>query len=348
MCNLNCSHCYIDAKKKKDESELTTEEAKMLMDQIAEVSKPILVLSGGEPLLRADIFELASYGVKKGLRVTMGTNGTLISDETAKKIAAAGIRTVAISVDSSSPMIHDEFRGVKGAWKRAIEGIEACIRNGVKVQFNITVTRQNYDDVKNVFSLAENYHIRDAHLFFLISTGRGKEMNDVSPEMYEKMLRFVFKWNRENGLQVKPTCAPQFMRLAKVLGVDTSRWSRGCIAGISYCRIFPDGSVTPCPYLPIKVGNIKTHTFKEIWFNSKTLNALRNYEDNLQGKCGSCEYRSICGGCRARAVSLSETDVNLYGKLQDPSTLREDLFAEDPWCKYRPKTTVNGAGERET
>ena len=167
-------------------------------------------------------------------------------------------------------------------------------------------------------------------------------MKDVSPEMYEDVLRFVFKWNRESGLQVKPTCAPQFMRLAKELGVDASRWSRGCIAGISYCRIYPNGSVTPCPYLPIKVGNIRNNSFKEIWFGSEILNSLRDYEDNLQGRCGVCEYRTICGGCRARAFSLSETDVNLYSKLQDPNTLSGNLFAEDPWCKYIPKTYAQG------
>jgi AdoMet-dependent heme synthase len=334
----------MDAAKKRDRTELTTDQGKMLIDQIAEVGKPILVLSGGEPLLREDIFKLAKYGVKKGLRMTMGTNGTLINDHIAKKIASSGICTVAVSIDSSSPKVHDEFRGVNGSWKRAIKGIEACIRNGVNVQFNITITRQNYDDVENIFSLAENYNIRDAHLFFLVSTGRGKELNDVSPEMYEGMLHFIFKWNRDNSLKVKPTCAPQFMRIAKQLGVDASRWSRGCIAGISYCRIYPDGSVTPCPYLPIKVGNVKDNSFKEIWFGSKTLNALRNYEENLQGKCRVCEYSTICGGCRARAVGLSDTDVNLGGTLHEPRDLNSDLFAEDPWCKYMPNATNSHTG----
>lgn len=340
-CNLNCSHCYVDAKKISDHTELTTEQGKMLIDQICEVNKPILVLSGGEPLLRDDIFELATYGTEKGIRVTMGTNGTLITDEIANKIASAGIKTVAVSIDSSTPEFHDRFRGVSGAWKQTIEGIEACKRSGINVQFNITVTQQNYECTEDIFSLAESYDVRNAHLFFLVSTGRGKAVKDVSPAQYEKMLRFIFKWNSNYQLKVKPTCAPQFMRMAKQLNVNNSRWSRGCIAAISYCRICPDGSVTPCPYLPINVGKVTENSFKEIWTNSKILNSLRNYKDNLQGKCGVCDYKVICGGCRARAVGLSDNGTNFYDTKHEPNSLSNSLFDEDPWCQYVPKPSNN-------
>ena len=146
-CNLRCPHCYIDARESEGKSELSTEEGKALIDQIVEVSKPILILSGGEPLLRDDVFELARYARAKGLIVAMGTNGTLITDSVAKELKSSGVKAVAVSIDSSVPDRHDAFRGVKGAWERALDGIDACIEKGIGVQVNTTVTQQNYDDL---------------------------------------------------------------------------------------------------------------------------------------------------------------------------------------------------------
>lgn len=326
----------MDADEEKLRKELTTQEAKMLMDQIAEVSSPVFVLSGGEPLLREDIFELASYGVQKGLKVTMGTNGTLIDDENAKKLFEVGIRNVAVSIDSSTSYIHDELRGVKGAWRKALSGIESCIRNGVKVQFNVTVTRQNYYDLDNIFSLAESLNVMNCHLFFLVPTGRGKNIQDISPLMYEDLLVKILRRGANSSLEVKPTCAPQFMRIAKQLNIETTRWSRGCIAGISYCRIQPDGFVTPCPYLPIRVGNIRQTSFKNIWFNSEVFKSLRNF-GNLKGKCGICIYKNICGGCRARAYGLSSKNFDSCGNLESFGSYEGDIMAEDPWCVYQPE-----------
>ena len=333
-CNLKCAHCYINANNNEDKTELNTNEGKILIDQIAELGRSILVLSGGEPLLRKDIFELASYGTKKGLIMTMGTNGTLIDSDAAKRIFDAGIRKVAISIDSSTPQVHDELRGVKGAWNKAIEGVNSCIRNGVGVQFNVTTTRQNYNDLDNIFAMANSLGVKSVHLFFLVPTGRGKNIIDISPKMYEDLLRKVLS-NPRDTLEVKPTCAPQFMRIAKEMNINMSRWSRGCIAGINYCRILPDGSVTPCPYLPVKVGNIRQVQFKDIWAKSEVLNALRNF-DNLKGKCGLCQHRSICGGCRARAYGITSycggTTVG-NRELKDTG----DFLAEDPWCNYQPQ-----------
>lgn len=296
------------------------------------MGKSILVLSGGEPLLRKDIFELADYGSKKGLIVTMGTNGTLIDDVAAQRLLTAGIRKVAISIDSSTSQIHDQLRKTAGAWSKAVEGVKACIRNGIDVQFNVTVTRQNYDDLDSIFNLAKSLGVKSSHLFFLVPTGRGKTLQDISPEKYEEMLRKILSYP-QNELEVKPTCAPQFMRIAKELNIPLNRWSRGCIAGISYCRILPDGSVTPCPYLPVTVGNIREQPFKQIWTESRTLNTLRDF-GNLKGKCGVCQYRGICGGCRARAYGLTSycSGANMAGQNQ---LVTGDFLAEDSWCTYQ-------------
>ncbi|MFQ6052835.1 MAG: radical SAM protein [Candidatus Bathyarchaeia archaeon] len=334
-CNLRCAHCYMDAKERESRDELTTEEGMMLIDQIAEVSRPVLVLSGGEPLLRDDILDLARYGSRRGLRMAMGTNGTMIDDEMARAILKAGIKKVAVSIDSSGPEIHDSFRGVEGAWERAIEGVKACMRNGVGVQFNTTVTQQNFDDIDDILTMAEGLGVRDLHLFFLVPTGRGRNVEDISPVMYERMIRDVLRGYADRELEVKPTCAPQFMRIASQMGLDMSRWTRGCIAGLSYCRVYPEGEVTPCPYLPIKLGSIRETPFKEIWTNSEILKAMRNL-DNLKGKCGVCEYRGICGGCRARAYGLSSSFIDSCGGLHEPRALAGDFLAEEPWCTYKP------------
>jgi radical SAM protein with 4Fe4S-binding SPASM domain len=332
-CNLNCSHCYLNAQDKAKKEELTTNQGKSLIDQIAKVSKPILILSGGEPLLRDDIFELATYALQKGLRVTMGTNGTLIDDAVAKKLLDVGIRKVAISLDSSEPVIHNNLRGTQDAWQKAVEGIKACIRNGIGVQVNVTVTQQNYEDIDNVVSFSKSLGVRDFHVFFLVPTGRGKTISDISPAMYESMVIGILKKYAPSDLTVKPTCAPQFMRIACQMGLETTRWSRGCIAGLSYCRIYPSGEVTPCPYLPIALGNIKDKDFQEIWSRSPILEKMRDF-DNLKGKCHDCSYREVCGGCRARAYGLSSNYIDVCGGLHEPQALAGDFLAEEPWCLY--------------
>lgn len=335
-CNLRCTHCYMDAREREGKGELNTDDGKMLIDQIAEVSKPVLILSGGEPLLRNDVFELAKYGTEKGLRVAIGTNGTLITDHIVRQLRLSGVQRIAVSLDSSAPERHDEFRGVKGSWKRTVEGIEACRRNDVDVQINTTVTQHNYDEIDNIMALAEKLGASNFHLFFLVPTGRGKKVEDISPVMYEKMIRGVLEKSAKCKLNVRPTCAPQFMRIAKMMKLELKHWSRGCIAGISYCRIYPTGEVTPCPYLPIKLGNIREKRFKSIWFNSEIFRTLRDF-NNLKGKCGVCEYRDVCGGCRARAYGLTSDFLDVCGGLREPTELKGDYLAEEPWCTYQPK-----------
>jgi radical SAM protein with 4Fe4S-binding SPASM domain len=335
-CNMKCSHCYINATDKKLPNELTTKEAKNLIDQIAEVSRPLLILSGGEPLLRPDIYELIQYGSMKGLKMGLGSNGSLIDEKAAKKLKDAGIATVSISLDSHIPEQHDEFRGVAGSWEKAVQAVKALRKNNVLVQINTTLTQQNYNQINEIMSLAENIGVENYHLFFLVPTGRGTKITDISPERYEEMITQTFAKASRHKLNVRPSCAPQFMRIAKDMGLDMRQWIRGCIAGLYYCRIYPNGDVTPCPYLPIKLGNIREQKFSEIWFNSTILKNLRD-PNALKGKCGACEYRTVCGGCRARAYGLSSDFIDYCGDLHEPAGLTGDYLTEDPWCVYQPK-----------
>jgi radical SAM protein with 4Fe4S-binding SPASM domain len=335
-CNLKCSHCYINAKEKSLPDELSTDAAKMLIHQITEVSRPLLILSGGEPLLREDIYEIIRYGVDRGLRMGMGSNGMLIDDEVTRRLEDAGMGTVAISLDSSIPERHDEFRGVKGCWEHAINAIKSLKNSRIQVQVNCTVTPQNYDEVDDIMSLAEDLGVENFHLFFLVPTGRGTDIKDITPRMYEDMITSTLAKTTKYKLNIKPSCAPQFMRVAKQKGVDMSRWVRGCMAGLYYCRIYPSGEVTPCPYMPLNLGNIRERSFKDIWFNSEVFKALRDF-DRLKGKCGVCEYRDVCGGCRARAYGVSTDLMDFCGALHEPTESQGDYLAEDPWCIYQPR-----------
>ncbi|MDR0493132.1 MAG: radical SAM protein [Nitrososphaerota archaeon] len=335
-CNLKCSHCYLNADEKKLSNELSTQEGKQLMDQIHEVSRPLLVLSGGEPMLRPDIFELIEYGAKKGIKMGLGSNGYLIDDAVAKKLKTSGIATVSISLDSHIPAQHDEFRGVDNAWERAVNACKSLRKNNVLVQVNTTLTHENYNQIDDIMSLAESIGVENFHLFFLVPTGRGTKLTDISPQKYENMITTTFAKVHRHRLNVRPSCAPQFMRIAQGMNMDMRQWIRGCIAGMYYCRIYPNGDVTPCPYIPIKLGNVREQSFKDIWFNSEIFKNLRN-PNCLKGKCGACEYKIQCGGCRARAYGLSSDFIDYCGDLHVPSEQKKDYLAEDPWCVYQPK-----------
>jgi radical SAM protein with 4Fe4S-binding SPASM domain len=335
-CPLKCSHCYVNAGENEAVGVLSTQEAFSVIDQIRATGKPVVVLSGGEPLLREDIFEIARYGTEQGLRMVMGTSGFFIDKAVASKLWDAGIRAVAISLDSNNAVTHDSFRGLDGVWERAVHAIEHCRDAGISVQINMSVMRSAISDVEDVIGLGTSLGVRDYQLFFPVPTGRARQIELRSPEEYEEMIRQILIRYRDSDLNIRPTCAPQFRRIAHELGITNRAWGRGCLAGITYCRIFANGDVTPCPYLPVSAGNVRTTPFFEIWNNSPLFVALRN-PDLLTGKCGQCGFKTMCGGCRARAYRREDAASSLWcDGLAMPKTLNAECCGEDPWCPYQP------------
>lgn len=305
QCNLYCDHCYRDSDQKQYDNELTTEEGIKLIDEIAGAGFKILILSGGEPLMRKDIFELASYAKSIGLKPVVGTNGTLITSEVARQMKASGIEAVAVSIDDLSDEKHDTFRHSPGAFNKAIKGIEYCIRSGIRVQINTTVTKANQESILKITDLARSIGASSHHPFFLVEVGRGNNLEHLALENKEYMdlIHDILDKQVSSELELKPTCAPQFMAIARQKNINM-RFTRGCIAGIGYCCILPNGDVHICPYLPVKVGNVKEDSFDRIWRDSETFNDLRDF-NKYKGKCGECANISICGGCRARAFKKS-------------------------------------------
>lgn len=338
-CPLKCSHCYVNAKENEPAGVLSTGEARAVIDQIREVGTPVVVLSGGEPLMRTDLCEIARYGTKRGLRMVMGTSGYFLDRSAAARLRDAGIRSVAVSIDSADPVVHDSFRGVRGAWEKAVQAIRNCRDEGIGVRINMTVMRPSAGDVQSVVELGKGLGVTDYQVFFPVPTGRAQDLDPLDPRAYEEVIRQVLLKYHAAGVNLRPTCAPQFRRIAAELGIGNAAWGRGCIAGIHYCRIYADGDVTPCPYLPVSAGNVRTTPFREIWYHSPVFAALRD-PDLLTGKCGECEYKPICGGCRARAYRGTEAVSHRWcDGLLHPREIAGDLCAEDPWCLYEPGGT---------
>jgi len=334
-CPLRCAHCYIDAGDREAEGVLTTDEAFDVIDQIRAAGKPVVILSGGEPLMREDIFEIARYGTDRGLAMAMGSSGIFIDEQSAGDLRYAGIRKLAISIDSATAAVHDRFRGVPGAWASAVQGIEHCRNEGIGVQINTTVLGPDIHDIDAIVSLGKEHGVRDFQLFFPVPTGRGAGLPALTPQTYEDLIRGVLARYNDSGINIRPTCAPQFRRIADQLGIRNPGWGRGCIAGLSYCRIYATGEVTPCPYLPVSAGNVKTTPFADIWNHSTVFAALRD-PGRLTGKCGKCGYQDVCGGCRARAYGARGGVTDSCGGLVQPEAADRSFCGEDPWCRYEP------------
>lgn len=336
-CPLRCAHCYVNAGEHEAEGVLSTGEACAVIDQICETGKPIVVLSGGEPLLRDDVFSIARYGTDRGLRMVMGSSGYLLDKNTAVRLKDSGIRTVAISLDSADPELHDSFRGFPGVWEKAVQAIRNCRDEGINVQINMSVMHPDIRDVEGVIGVGTGLGVHDYQIFFPVPTGRAQDSVVSGPAEYENLIREVLVRYRDAPLNIRPTCAPQFRRIADDLGIQNPLWGRGCIAGITYCRIYANGDVTPCPYLPVSAGNVRKTTFQEIWNHSEVFTTLRN-PSLLKGKCGRCGYNAVCGGCRARAYRGAAAFTSGWcDGLVRPDSSGADLCGEDPWCPYQPE-----------
>ncbi|HPW72614.1 MAG: radical SAM protein [Methanothrix sp.] len=296
-CNLSCQYCRASASPEPDRGELGTDEAMRFVESIAPL-QPMLILSGGEPLLRPDLFEIIRHAVSLGIRVSLASNGTLITPELAQMIAASGVSRVSISLDGAGAAEHDLVRG-QGSFERSMRGIEN-LRGLVDFQINFTVSRKSQSGITEIFDLAESLGAAALHFFFLVPTGRGREEEVVSPERQEEILHQIEREIDRRTLEVQVTCAPQYARLKKP---GRGRGSGGCLAGRRFVFLSRQGDVYPCGYLPLKVGSIKEKNFIEIWESSPQLQALR--EGRLKGRCGRCDYSRSCGGCRARAYALT-------------------------------------------
>ena len=334
-CNLACAHCRAAAGQGPYPSELTTEEGRALLDDLAGMGQVVVILTGGEPLLREDLLELAAYGTGLGLRMVVATNGTLLTPEIAARLLEAGVQRVSISIDGADAASHDRLRQVPGAFAGALSGIAACREAGLPFQINTTVTRANRLELPAVYELAQRLDATAHHVFVLVPTGRGQEIKDqlLSPEEYEATLHWLLKRQREGRLHLKPTCAPQYHRLWRqeaaargekisVTSHGMEAMTRGCLGGQGFAFVSYRGEVQPCGYLDLLAGEIRQTPFPEIYTQSKLFQALRAVND-YHGKCSVCQYRHVCSGCRARAYALTG-----------------DVLGEDPLCAYEPGNEV--------
>lgn len=322
-CNLACAHCYIAAGSwHAAEGELSTDECRRIVDEILEVSpSPMIILSGGEPLLRDDLEAIAAHASKRGATVVVGTNGTRLTDERIASLVAAGVKGVAVSVDSLEPVYHDRFRHGEGALADTLAAVERLGRHRLDFIVQTTVTRGNCAEIPALAAWAAAQGAVSFNVYFLVATGRGAGMTGLTPPENEAVLVELVRLGREyrGRMLVRSKCQPQIMRHVHQGDPDSPllNYATRCPCGIQYCRITPEGKVTPCPYLPVVAGDLKGQSFGEIWRRSRVFADLR--DGPLGGKCGRCEYREICGGCRARAYA----DHN-------------DFLAADDSCAYEP------------
>ena len=384
-CNLRCIHCRATATELSSPTDLPTERALDIIKQIADFGNPILVLSGGEPLYRTDIFDLARFATERGIRVALATNGTLVTKAVAKKIVEAGVKRVSISLDGADALTHDTFRGIPGAFEAAIYGMRNLQELGMSVQINTTIARHNAHQLPDVLEMARSLGADALHTFLLVPVGCGVDIANeqmVPPEEYERMLNWFYDRSKDGDIELKATCAPHYFRVVRqrraeerkqaaaaaggdyravehgpaigptdmaMPGSDAiifkpkgnhtghptghpgghpgahpdgmNAMTKGCLAGTGVCFISYDGEVFPCGYLPAVAGDLKKQPFSEIWNDSKVFAQLRH--DPLEGKCGCCEFRNVCMGCRARAFAATG-----------------NMMAEEPFCVYQPKVAT--------
>lgn len=332
-CNLRCPHCRAQAETTRSPQELTRDEAKRFMREISEFAKPILVFSGGEPLVREDLYELITYAFELGLRPAVATNATLITKEVAQRLKKAKVGVIAVSIYGSKSSGHDEFCGQPGAFKATLCGIENIKKAEIRLQINTTLTKRNLPELE---AMADFAHIQGAsayHVFFLVPTGRGKELkgDSISAQEYEEAFNRLYELQMSSSLHIKATCAPHYYRIFRqklaqqhhkglVREDSHSRMTKGCLAGQGVCFVSYKGEVFGCGYLEVLAGDLRKQDFRKIWFESELFKSLRD-DSQLLGKCAICEFKNVCGGCRARAYAATA-----------------NYLEEEPECVYQPLT----------
>lgn len=325
-CHLNCAHCYLDADFRRGAraDELITRECLDIIDQIAEVNpNALLILTGGEPLLRRDLFDIAGHASHRGFLVVVATTGTLLTPEVTRRIVAAGIRGASISLHSLRPGAHDAFTRVPGSWQGAVRGAEFLHEANLPFVLQTSAMSWNAEEIPALVDFAARLGARVFDLYVLVCTGRGQGMTDISPAQHEALLVRLYELQKihEGRMSIGARCAPQYKRIvyqADPQSPHLRAYTGGCPAGTHYCRITPSGDLTPCPYIPLRVGNLKAQRFAHLWQEAPLLRQLRD-RGQLSGRCGRCEFRILCSGCRARA----------YAEWQD-------YLAEDSACPYEP------------
>jgi heme b synthase len=326
-CTLRCRHCRGAAREEEYAGELSTEEGKRFIDSLVSFASPMLILTGGEPMSRTDIYELARHATQKGLRVVMAPCGPLITERTVARLQQAGVGAISVSLDGATAQSHDAFRGVEGAFEATLRGIAQARRAGLPFQINTTVTRENVDDLPALLDLAMKLGAKTFDLFFLVPTGRGKALAalELPPERCEEVLRWADTADRGLPIRVKTTCAPHFARVrlqrTAAEGGAPATPGSGCMAGRGFVFVSHTGVLQPCGFLDIPCGELRGagFDFKKLYQQSATFRDLANVEA-YRGKCGECEFKQACGGCRARAYAANG-----------------DLLGAEPFCAYLPK-----------
>ena len=332
-CNLECRHCRrLDVSRELSRQDLTTEQARAMILAVRKVGTPIFVFSGGEPLIRPDVFELADLARRQGLTTALATNGTMVDAAMAGRIRDAGFHRVSVSLDGADEATHDYLRQQPGCFASACDGLRNLRAIGVPTQINCTVARHNVDQLDAVYQLAIDLGAEALHLFMLVPVGCGADLPEadmLSAGRYEQVLNWLYDRGREGKLFVKATCAPHYYRVIRQRAAaggeklvmqehGMSAMTRGCLAGLAVCFVSHTGEVFPCGYLPVSCGNVKETEFETIWRDSPVFARLRG--GLLTGKCGACEFVKVCSGCRARAYHAAG-----------------DYMAEEPYCSYQPR-----------
>jgi heme b synthase len=337
-CDLACVHCRAVAQPAPDSRQLNTEEAFRLVDDVAAFRQPvILIITGGDPLKREDIFEVAARATRAGLRVVMSPSGTHVTPAIVSRLKAAGVQRISVSLDGSTPALHDGFRQVAGAFEAATRSLAYAREGGLPFQVNTTVTQHNRHDLEDMLRLAVELGAVTWDVFMLVPTGRGRIQMEITPEAYEETLHFVYEASQTAPIQIKMTCAPHYKRLqlqerkrqgghpgagGHGHGHPAHGFARGCMAGYGFCFVSHIGEVGGCGYMPLLAGSLRQGSLVEIYRDSPLFRSLRD-PNLLQGRCGVCEYRVLCGGCRARALGATG-----------------NYLEEEPFCTYQPKSRI--------